>query len=515
MKPFTMDITASDQLMPHFEEQDGKKILYVDGLPFTVLTVEIPWWDVIGDQSETLSVYDDLYRAAVSVGLNTIKVPIKWSLVEPEKGVYDFTYVDHVLEMARHSGLRLVLGWFGHYASGDGNIYRNLSGEVFAPMYVIEDNETYPKAVDAHGIMHHNSISYDYQPVVDVEIQAFSAFMQHLRDVDGDKHTVIMIQVENEIAVFGADRRNRSMWRDHTPASNESFAQGTFRDDLEYSAWSLTTKWLRPLTDAGKSIYPLPFFVNFVGGQLTDWMVGGSPGEDVATYLENCPAIDFCGLNMYVQPGRSINDLRGALLQYKVGRNLPSITEANSDLSHMAPRMAFMSIGEFGSPIFAPWALNVSYPTPYQPYIREDGSIANGGYELKDCYRVLGKAMAAISRYGWTDHLKVFMGVQPGEKFSDTRDLGGRKVTVQGQDNGQAILIHIADNEYLAIGFKCSISISSERAQWPDVKDICVEKGYWQGLDWVAEDVTHHSIDQSAHLVSIAISTPAVVRIYV
>ena len=448
MKPFAMDMMPSDQMMPHFEETDGKKILYVDGLPFTVLTVEIPWWDLISGQPETLTVYDDLYRAAVTLGLNTLKVPVKWSLVEPEKGVYDFTYVDHVLQMARHSGLRLVLGWFGHYASGDGNIYRNLSGEVFAPMYVIEDNETYPKAVDGNGICHHNSISYDYQPVVDVEIQAFSAFMKHLRDVDAEKHTVIMIQVENEIAVFGADRKNRSMWRDHTPASNESFAQGTFRDDLEYSAWSLTTKWLRPLTDAGKAIYPLPFFVNFVGGQLTDWMVGGSPGEDVATYLDNCPAIDFCGLNMYVQPGRSINDLRGALLQYKVGRNLPSITEANSDLSHMAPRMAFMSIGEFGSPIFAPWALNVSYPTPYQPYIRTDGSIANGGYELKDCYRILDKAMVAISRYGKTEHLKVFMGVQPGEKFTDIRDLGGRKVTVQGQDNGQAILIHIADNEY-------------------------------------------------------------------
>ena len=170
-----MDMMPSDQMMPHFEETDGKKILYVDGLPFTVLTVEIPWWDLISGQPETLTVYDDLYRAAVTLGLNTLKVPVKWSLVEPEKGVYDFTYVDHVLQMARHSGLRLVLGWFGHYASGDGNIYRNLSGEVFAPMYVIEDNETYPKAVDGNGICHHNSISYDYQPVVDVEIQAFSA----------------------------------------------------------------------------------------------------------------------------------------------------------------------------------------------------------------------------------------------------------------------------------------------------------------------------------------------------
>jgi hypothetical protein len=512
-------IAALEQIadrMPHFEIINGRRIFYVDGLPFTSLTAEIPWWDIIwGRHQETMHVYDYLYPAAADMGLNTLKVPVKWSIVEPEAGVYDFAYVDHILKMARKNNLKVILGWFGHYASGDGNIYRNLSNEVFAPMYVIEDDQTYPRAVDADGITHHNSAAYDYQAIVEVETRAFCAFIDHIRRIDEGTHTVIMIQVENEIAVFGYERQNRKMWRDHSPAANDAFKAGSFRDDLHYSAWSMTTKWLRPLTDAGKAIYPLPFFVNFVGGQLTDWMVGGSPGEDVRTYLENCPAIDFCGLNLYVQPGRSINDLRGALLNYQTGRNMPSITEANSDLSQMAPRMAFVSIGEFGAPIFAPWALNVSYPAPYQPYVKADGTIANGGPELRDCYRTLQNMLVPVSFYGGTTNIKVFMSVQPGHKFADTRDMGGRKIFVEGQDNGQAIIIHTGGNEYIAAGYRCSISIETTKAIWPDLKEIEVENGRWQGSQWIAEAETHYTINQSSSQIGVSLGSPMVLRLKV
>ena len=64
--------------MPHFEEASGRKVLYVDGRPFTVLAVEIPWWDLIyGRYKETESAYDDLYPAATKLGLNALKVPVK------------------------------------------------------------------------------------------------------------------------------------------------------------------------------------------------------------------------------------------------------------------------------------------------------------------------------------------------------------------------------------------------------------------------------------------------------
>ena len=71
--------------------------------------------------------------------------------------------------------------------------------------------------------------------------------------------------------------------------------------------------------------------------------------------------------------------MRAGLDEYRVGRNLPSITETNSGPDAIDARLAYLSIGEYGAPLFAPWALDSSYPTPYHPYVRLDGTIANGG----------------------------------------------------------------------------------------------------------------------------------------
>src|SRR5918912_3917605 len=63
--PDPWQVPPSRNLMPHFETVNGRKVLYVDGFPFAVLAVEIPWWDlVIGHYRETLTAYDYLYPAA-------------------------------------------------------------------------------------------------------------------------------------------------------------------------------------------------------------------------------------------------------------------------------------------------------------------------------------------------------------------------------------------------------------------------------------------------------------------
>ena len=507
-------IPTSSNLMPHFESVNGRQILFVEGQPFTVLAVEIPWWDLTyGRYTETIHAYDYLYPAAHAMGLNALKVPIKWSTVEPEKSVFDFTYVDHAKAMAEKNGLKLVLNWFGHYASGDGNIYANLTGELYAPLDIVRDEKTYPRAIDADGVAHHNAISYDDDAVIQREVTAFRAFMEHIKKVDAQTRTVVMIQVENEIAVFGADRQNRKLWRDHSPTSNKVFVEKGFTDDLKYSAWRLSSNWIRPLTDAGAEVYPIPFFHNYVGGKLVDWMVGGAPGEDVATALENCPHIAFVGLNLYVPPDSSTNDFRAALTRYQISRNLPSITETNSDRSPVAPRLAYIAVGEFGAPIFAPWALNVSYPDPYQPYVLPDGALANGAHALQDCYKSLGKALSLISFYAGTDKLRVFMSQLPGKSFSTTADVHGAKVTVEGSDDGQAIVIHPTENEFVIVGYRCGISIENEIFAWPGLQRVKVEKGRWVAGGWEKEGEVEYGFNQPHRTLGIELDAPQAVRV--
>lgn len=513
-------LERSADLSPHFETVDGRKVLYVDGWPHCVLTVEIYWGDLIyGRHHETMHVYDYLYPAARALGLNAIKVPVKWSMIEPQKGVYDFSYLDHIKRLAEENGLKLVVGWFGHYASGDGNIYRNLTGEVFAPMYVIEDDVTYPKAVDAHGVTHHNAISYEYEPILEVETAAFRAFMEHIKAVDAEKRTIVMVQVENEIAVFGSDRRNRAMWRDHTPAANKRFQEMGFTDDLKYSAWRLSSAWIRRLTDAGAEVYPLPFFLNYVGGQIVPWMVGGAPGEDVATYMENCPNLSFIGLNLYASRKSSVDDFRTRLSAYRAGGNTPAITETNSDAGPNTPRLAYLAVGEFGVPIFAPWALHISYPTPFEPYVLPDGTIAHGGPAFRDCCLSLRKVLPLIAYYANSEKLAVFMAPYPGEGYSVVRDVNGAEVRFTSAawgpepSDGQAIVIHPTENEFLIVGYRCGLSITTPMAKWPAAKQVRVERGAWRDGQWQSEGDYPHTLNQSTSTVNVGLSEPVAVYV--
>ena len=517
---------VSSNPLPHFEEANGRKVLYVDGHPFTVLAVEIPWWDLIyGRYKQTETAYDKLYPAAAKLGLNALKVPIKWSMIESQQGVYDFSYVDHAKSMAEKSHLKLVLNWFGHYASGDGTIYGNLTGELYAPMYIVSDEKTYPRAVDADGIAHHNAISYDYEPIVDREIAAFSAFMRHIKEVDSKTHTILMIQVENEIAVFGADRNNQKLWRDHSPAANHRFAEHHFTDDLKYSAWDLSYNWIRRITDAGAAEYPIPFFHNYVGGKVADWMVGGAPGEDVQTYLETCPHLSFVGVNSYFcaewRPDNScaresqatVDELREPLLRYRVSRNLPAITEINSGSTPVTSRLAYIAVGEFGAPIYAPWALTVSYPEPYEPYILPDGTEANGAAALRDTYSSLTKALPQISYYATTDKLKVFMAQKPGQRFSETQEVNGVKVTVTGERNGQAIVMHASNHDFLVVGFRAGVSLSDPAFEWPAMKNVRVQRVHWTENHLENDGEPSYGADQSNKTLSIDLEEPQAVRV--
>src|SRR5215469_15565418 len=519
-------VPKSQNLMPHFEQANGRKVLYVDGSPFTVLAVEIPWWDLIyGRYQETETAYDDLYPAAVKLGLNALKVPIKWSMVEPEKGVYDFSYVDHAKSMAEKNHLKLILNWFGHYASGDGNIYGNLTGELYAPMYVVSDEKTYPRAVDQDGVAHHNAMSYDYEPIVDREIAAFRRFLEHIKEVDSQAHTILMIQVENEIAVFGEDRRNPKLWRDHSRASNQRFADHHFTDDLRYSAWDLSYNWIRRITDAGAAVYPIPFFHNYVGGKIADWMVGGAPGEDVQTYLDNCPNVSFVGVNSYFcaewRPDNScgresqatVEELREPLKRYRVGRNLPAITEINSGKTSITPRFAYIAVGEFGVPLFAPWALTASYPEPYQPYILSDGREANGAPTLRETYTALGKALPQISYYAASGKLRVFMAYSPGQRFTETTDINDAKVTVSGEHDGQAIVIHPSGHEFLIVGYRASVSWDDPAFRWPEMKTVRVNRVAWDRDHWSRDGQPAYNLDQSHHSLSVDLDSPQVLLV--
>src|ERR1035437_1086319 len=514
----------STEAMPHFQTVNGHQVLYVDNEPFSMLTVEIPWWDLrAGHYREDETIYDGLYATANELGVNTLKGPVKWSMVEPEKDRYDFSYVDHAIQMARENHLHLVLDWFGHYASGDGTIYANLSGEMYAPLYVVKDEKSYPRAIDGDGIPHHNAISYDSPAVIDCEVKAFRSFMLHLNNVDRER-VVVGIQLENEISVFGSDRHNPKLFRDHSTESNRKFAAHGFTDDLKYSAWDLSTTWIKPLTEAAHAAYPIPLFHNYVGGSVEEGLIGGSPGEDVQTYLEDCPDLSFIAVNAYFcaewhgdscgSPSQAATDeLRAALKRYAISRNVPAVTETNSGASPVAPRFAFIALGEFGAPIFAPWSLTMSYPESREPYVLPDGRLSNGAFQLRDAYQSLEMALPQILLYAGTDKLKVFQAPTKGQLLSVTDTVNGLPLHITGSSDGQAIVIHPAEKEFLIVGYNVDVSLKKPELVWPSIQDVHVQRVHWSPAGWVVDGDPFYGIDQASRSLWIGLEFPQAVLV--
>src|SRR5260370_25160624 len=106
-------------------------------------------------------------------------------------------------------------------------------------------------------------------------------------------------------------------------------------------------------------------------------MVGGSPGEDVETYLKNCPNISFIGVNSYfcaewrpdnscARPSEaSIDELRAPLLRYRVGRNLPAVYRTKMKTYPTPSRPPYPPLREIRAPLLCPIAHTIPYPPPH------------------------------------------------------------------------------------------------------------------------------------------------------
>ena len=118
-------------------------------------------------------------------------------------------------------------------------------------------------------------------PMCDVcrerDASAFGAFMSHLAQIDGAKHTVILVQVENEAGTLGTDRdySPRAVAAFHgavptevlsslrrTAAARASWSQVFAERASEAFMAYYTARYMESVAAAGKAAYPLPMYIN-------------------------------------------------------------------------------------------------------------------------------------------------------------------------------------------------------------------------------------------------------------
>ena len=189
----------------------------VDGKPFVALGGEFEH-----DTSTSLENLRPIWPTLVKMNVNFVSPVAYWELVEPEEGKYDFTLVDGIIQEARRNHLRIGFVWFASFKNGLG---------VFAPLWVKKDFKRFPRAQPrGHTSMEIFSVIEGYGDATrDADARAFAALMRHIKEVDGRDHTVIMMQVENEVGVLG-DSRDRSA------AADKAFAGPVPKELMDYLA---------------------------------------------------------------------------------------------------------------------------------------------------------------------------------------------------------------------------------------------------------------------------------------
>jgi beta-galactosidase GanA len=198
--------------IPHLQKQGTATQLIVDGKPFLAVTGEL------GNNTATsLENMQPIWSKLVAGNLNCVLAAVHWAQMEPVEGRYEFALVDGLIQEARRNNLKLVFLWFGSWKNG-------LSSYV--PYWVKQDYKRFPR-IQIKGGKTLELLSTFGDATRDADARAYRALMRHIKETDGQRHTVVMIQVENEVGVL-RDSRDRS-----APA-NRAFAGPVPRELMSY-----------------------------------------------------------------------------------------------------------------------------------------------------------------------------------------------------------------------------------------------------------------------------------------
>ncbi len=248
--------TAAPQ-MPRVVEKDGRWALMVDGAPYLMLDMQI------NNSSAWPGVLQQVWPAVERLHANTVEAPVYWEQMEPVQGKFDFSVVDALLAGARQHKVRLVLLWFGTWKNG---------APHYVPEWVKRDPVKYPRVVGANGAPR-DTMSPFGQATLEADKTAFSALMRHLKTAD-PRHTVLMVQVENEINAYGSARdyspEATKLFEGQVPAEFAAAMKvnpGTWTEafgaeaENTFQAWSIA-RYVEQIAKAGKAEYGLPLYLN-------------------------------------------------------------------------------------------------------------------------------------------------------------------------------------------------------------------------------------------------------------
>lgn len=482
--------------LPAIERRGGAARLIVDGRPFLVLGGELH-----NSSSSGLDYLEGLWPKLERLNLNTVLAPVTWEQLEPAEGRFDFTLVDGMLRQARAHGMKLVLLWFGSWKNGVSS---------YAPEWVKRDTARFPRAKGSSGRNTKEILSTLSAANRDADARAFAALMRRLREKDGG-HTVLMVQVENEVGIKPEPRdlseaadaafagrvpvalashlashradlhpELKAVWEAAGGRTNgtwsEVFGSGPAADEV-FSAWHYAA-YVGAVARAGKREYALPMYANAwlrtPGQGLGTYPSGGPVAHMLDVWRAGAPDLDLLAPDIYLP------DFKGICDEFARNGNPLFVPEARRDGGVCAK---------------AWWLFGGRRGLGYSPFGIES---LPGDHPLGAVYGLLGQLAPLIAEAQGTDRM---VGVCDQEQ-SPAAPAAGGQAPQEGQalsvgpwelkvrflkdglppgDRSAGLVIQMGDEEFIVAGQGLEVGFGT-KAAGPRYTDILsVETGRMEG----------------------------------
>ena len=447
--------------LPRLRTEDGRHALLVDGKPYLMLGAQVH------NSSNYPSVLPQVWPVMQALSANTIEIPVAWEQFEPTEGRFDYSWVDTLLAQARKNDMRVVLLWFGSWKNGD---------STYTPEWVKSDTKRFPRLQKRDG-RPTTTLSPLGEATLAADRKAFVALMRHLREVDRE-HTVIMVQVENEIGSHGVAR-------DYSPAAERLFAQqvpedirrasgkqsGTWAEvfgkeaDQAFAAWTYA-RFVQEVAVAGKAEKNLPLYTNAAvfdatGTAMAAQVASGGPNWNVLPIWKTAaPALDLIGPDLYLPLEKTY---LGLLDRYARPDNALFVPETSNAI--WAVRFFWAALGR-GAIGWAPFGMDATSYSNYPLGARKlDPATIEAFAAPYRLFRPIARDWAAIASKHPT------WGTAKNSAGEDSTSMGSWKISVTyGRNNfdipwpgmepppwakepvGGGVVAQLGPNEFLVAG---------------------------------------------------------------
>ena len=474
--------------LPRILDKNGRHTLLVDGKPFFIL----------GGQAHNSSAWPamlpSVWRSFEAMHANTLEIPIYWEQVEDQAGKFDFSLIDTILIQSQEHKVHLVLLWFATWKNGSNH---------YMPEWMKRDANKYPNITSQNG-KSVDSPSPHTEAAMEADKKAFAAVMRYLKRAD-KKHTVLMVQVENESGSWGSIR-------DFSPYAQKLFegpvptellnpavlralqapivSGGSWkkvfgdRSDEYFHAWSIA-HYIGEVTSAGKAEYALPMYVNaalrdpLTNPPATQYESGGPTDNVIAIWKAAAPSIDFLAPDIYLTGHDKVLKVLELYDRPDNALFVPEISTATEYAKYLYDVIARGGIG------FSPFGIDdngrgettTKTAERLAPFTQE--------------YAVIEPMIQELAQWGYEGKIKVVF--ERDDHQDQTIDLGAWQAVIyfgsgrgnafqpNAQTSGKALIVKLDENNFVLIGTHCRISFrplgkDAGRA-WQYAK---VEEGYFQ-----------------------------------